>query len=61
MAIGLYRTNDGFVQVAYGRKTTFPISRKRYEERGYQPPFESLPAEQGTESASEMIERAREN
>ena len=51
MPTGLYRTNDGWVQVAYGRKAIFPISRKRYEEQGYEPPFESLPSEHDAKAA----------
>jgi hypothetical protein len=44
MAKGIYRTVDGFVQVDYGTHST-PMPRKRYQDEGYQPPFETLPSE----------------
>lgn len=44
MAKGIYRTVDGFVQVHFGTHST-PMPRARYQEEGYQPPFETLPSE----------------
>lgn len=61
MATGLYRTNEGWVQVAYGARASFPISRKRYEEKGYEPPFESLPPEHDTAAIKENIRRSSDD
>lgn len=58
MATGLYRTNDGWVQVAYGDKTSFPISKKRYEQKGYQPAFDSLPSEHDPIAINEKIRQS---
>jgi hypothetical protein len=44
MARGIFRTVDGLVQVNYGLRSV-AMYRKRYEEEGYQPPFETLPSE----------------
>ena len=44
MARGIYRTIDGLVQVDYGIRST-SMYRSRYEELGYEPPFETLPSE----------------
>ncbi len=44
MVMGIYRTDEDWVQVAYGRHS-FAISREVYERRGYQPSFEDLPLE----------------
>jgi hypothetical protein len=44
MARGIFRTVDGLVQVDYGVYSA-PMPRVRYEEQGYQPPFETLPSE----------------
>ena len=38
------RTADGWAQVDYGNNSA-PIPRARYEENGYQPPFDKLPLE----------------
>jgi hypothetical protein len=44
MARGIFRTVDGLVQVDFGIRSV-AMYRKRYEEEGYQPPFETLPSE----------------
>jgi hypothetical protein len=44
MARGIFRTVDGFVQVDFGIHSA-AMPRARYEEQGYQPPFETLPSE----------------
>jgi hypothetical protein len=44
MEKGLFRTNDGEVQVDYDG-VSIPIPRAKYEENGYQPAFDSLPTE----------------
>ena len=44
MAKGIYRTVDGFVQVDFGTHST-PMPRARYQDEGYNPPFEMLPSE----------------
>lgn len=60
MATGLNRTNDGCVQVAYGRKALFQISRKRYEEKGYQPSFDSLPSDHEAEAVKERFRQRQD-
>lgn len=60
MATGLYRTNDGCVQVAYGRKALFQISRKRYEEKGYLPSFDSLPLEHEAKAVKERFRQSQD-
>lgn len=44
MARGVYRIDDEWVQVNYG-KHELPIMRERYETKSYQPPFDELPTE----------------
>ena len=60
MAHGVYRTEDDWVQVTYGGRHSFEISRKRYEEKGYQPPFDQLPLERGAEGAKQKLPRHAE-
>jgi hypothetical protein len=55
MARGLFRTVDGLVQVDYGIHSA-PMPRKRYEEQGYQPPFETLPSEADYFTAQEKAQ-----
>jgi hypothetical protein len=55
MARGIYRTVDGLVQVDYGVYSA-PMFRARYEEQGYQPPFETLPAEADYVAAQEKAQ-----
>jgi hypothetical protein len=45
MARGIFRTVDGLVQVAFNSVYSAPMYRVRYEQEGYQPPFETLPSE----------------
>jgi hypothetical protein len=44
MAKGIFRTADDWVQVDYGTNSA-PIPRSKYEDKGYKPPFETLPLE----------------
>jgi hypothetical protein len=44
MAIGMFRTGDGSVQVDYDGNN-IPIPRSKYEENGYKPAFDELPLE----------------
>ena len=60
MAHGVYRTEDDWVQVSYGGKHWFEISRKRYEERGYQPAFELLPLEYESEAIESKLQENAE-
>jgi hypothetical protein len=41
---GLYRTDDGWAMVDYGKHRS-TVTRKQYREQNYQPPFTDLPAE----------------
>jgi hypothetical protein len=45
MPAGLFRDEDGSVQVDYGTGTSIPIPRSRYEANGYKPDFDKLPSE----------------
>jgi hypothetical protein len=44
MATGMFRTDDGSVQVDYDG-TNIPIPRFKYQENGYKPAFDELPPE----------------
>ena len=50
MARGIFRTDDDWVQVDYGKHTA-PVPRDRYEQNGYEPPFEKLPTEDAYRAA----------
>jgi hypothetical protein len=54
MAKGLFRTNDGEVQVDYDG-VPIPIPRSKYEENRYQPAFDSLPSEADYLAALEKV------
>ena len=60
MPIGVYRTSEGQVQVAYGRKHRFTISRKQYEDKGYEPAFDRLPFEHDVRADEEQIQENSE-
>jgi hypothetical protein len=45
MPVGLFRSEDGSVQVEYGTGGSIPIPRSRYEANGYKPAFDKLPSE----------------
>jgi hypothetical protein len=45
MPVGLFRDEEGSVQVNYGTGATIPIPRSRYEANGYKPDFDKLPSE----------------
>lgn len=45
MPVGLFRGEEGWVQVDYGTGATIPIPRSRYEANGYKPDFDKLPSE----------------
>jgi hypothetical protein len=53
MPVGLFRSEDGGVQVDYGTGTTFPIPRPTYEANGYKPDFDQLPSEAECQAAEE--------
>ena len=44
MATGMFRTDDGSVQVDYDGNN-IPIPRSKYEKNGYKPVFDELPLE----------------
>ena len=44
MPIGMFRSEEGWVQVDYGTGS-IPIPRSKYEENGYKPDFDKLPSE----------------
>jgi hypothetical protein len=54
MAKGLFRDDDGWVQVDYGSSSA-PIPRDQYEANGYQPPFDRLPLRKDYEAAISEI------
>jgi hypothetical protein len=45
MPVGLYRGEEGWVQVDYRTGATIPIPRSKYEANGYKPDFDKLPLE----------------
>jgi hypothetical protein len=52
MATGMFRTDDGSVQVDYDGNN-IPIPRSKYEENGYKPAFDELPLEEDYWAAQE--------
>lgn len=52
MATGLYRTNEGWVMVHYG-KSNFLVSRSLYEWNGYLPSYDQLPSEDAYKAAQD--------
>jgi hypothetical protein len=44
MAVGMFRIDDGWVQVDYDGNN-IPIPRSKYEKNGYKPDFDKLPLE----------------
>jgi hypothetical protein len=45
MPVGLFRGEEGWVQVDYGTGATIPVPRSKYEANGYKPDFDKLPSE----------------
>ena len=45
MLVGLFRGDEGWVQVDYGTGGSIPIPRPKYEANGYKPDFDKLPSE----------------
>jgi hypothetical protein len=45
MPVGLFRDEEGSVQVDYGTGTTIPVPRSKYEANRYKPDFDKLPSE----------------
>jgi hypothetical protein len=43
MATGVYRDKTGGVRVDYDGKYQMPMRKSEYENRGYKPPYGSLP------------------
>jgi hypothetical protein len=53
MPVGLFRDEEGWVQVDYGTGTTIPVPRSKYEANGYKPDFDQLPSEAEYQAAEE--------
>jgi hypothetical protein len=53
MARGMYRDDTGWVQVDYGQHNA-PIPKDKYEENGYQPPYDKLPSKQEYDTRQEQ-------
>ena len=45
MPVGMFRSEEGWVQVDYGTGGSTPITRSKYEENKYKPDFDKLPSE----------------
>lgn len=54
MATGMYRTDDGWVQVNYGAHAA-PVPKATYEENGYSPPYDKLPTESAYKEAEKKV------
>ena len=59
MPTGLFRSEDGSVQVEYGTFGSIPIPRSRYEANGYKPDFDKLLSEAEYWAAERERERER--
>jgi hypothetical protein len=46
MPVGMFRSEEGWVQVDYGTGN-IPIPRSKYEENKYKPDFDKLPVRSG--------------
>jgi hypothetical protein len=57
MATGMFRTDEGWVQVDYDG-SNIPVPRSKYEENGYKPDFDELPLEADYWAAQEKAQRA---
>jgi hypothetical protein len=57
MHVGMFRSEEGWVQVDYGTGN-IPIPRSKYEENGYKPDFDKLPSD-AEYLAAEKKERRR--
>ena len=44
MPVGMFRSEEGWVQVDYGTGS-IPIPRSKYEENKYKPDYDQLPSE----------------
>jgi hypothetical protein len=44
MHVGMFRSEEGWVQVDYGTGN-IPIPRSKYEENGYKPDLDKLPSD----------------
>src|SRR6516164_5139956 len=56
MPVGLFRGEEGWVQVDYGTGTTIPVPRSKYEANKYKPDFDKLPSEAEYEAAEKKKE-----
>ena len=56
MPVGLFRDEEGWVQVDYGTGTTIPVPRSKYEANKYKPDFDKLPSEAEYEAAEKKKE-----
>jgi hypothetical protein len=55
MAVGMFRSEEGWVQVDYGTGN-IPIPRSRYEENKYKPDYDKLPSEAEYQAAQKKKE-----
>jgi hypothetical protein len=55
MPVGMFRSEEGWVQVDYGTGN-IPIPRSKYEKNGYKPDFDKLPSEAGYLAAEKKKE-----
>jgi hypothetical protein len=57
MPVGMFRSDEGWVQVDYGTGN-IPIPRSKYEENRYKPDFDKLPSESEYWAAEKKKDRA---
>jgi hypothetical protein len=55
MAVGMFRSEEGWVQVDYGTGN-IPIPRSKYEENKYKPEYDKLPSEAEYQAAQKKKE-----
>jgi len=58
MAVGMFRIDEGWVQVDYDGNN-IPIPRSKYEKYGYKPDFDKLPLEVDYRAAQAKEENAK--
>jgi hypothetical protein len=58
MPVGMFRSEEGWVQVDYGTGN-IPIPRSKYEENKYKPDFDKLPTEAEYWAAEKKKDDAR--
>ena len=60
MPVGMFRSEEGWVQVDYGTGGSIPITRSKYEENKYKPDFDKLPSEAEYWADADAILKAEE-